>query len=144
MQEMSETFDPWGRFPWRRKWQPTPVFLPGKAHGQRGLAGCSSQGSKESDTTEVTKLNWTDWSNGPLYASGAENSNLLQYSCLENPMDRGAWRALVHGVTKSWTQLSTSSDLLCALQKTTTATKKSFFNPKQNLGMQNWKYNQRK
>ena len=32
--------------------------------------------------------------------------NLPQYSCLENPMDRGAWWATVHGVTKSWTQLS--------------------------------------
>ena len=34
------------------------------------------------------------------------NGNPLQYSCLENPMDRGAWQATVHGVTKSWTQLS--------------------------------------
>ena len=34
---------------------------------------------------------------------GGGNGNLLQYSCLENPMDRGAWRATVHGVTKSWT-----------------------------------------
>ena len=32
-----------------------------------------------------------------------EHANPLQYSCLENPMDRGAWRATVHGVTKSWT-----------------------------------------
>ena len=34
------------------------------------------------------------------------NGNPLQYSCLENPMDRGTWLAAVHGVTKSWTQLS--------------------------------------
>ena len=34
---------------------------------------------------------------------GEGNGNPLQYSCLENPMDRGAWRATVHGVTKSWT-----------------------------------------
>ena len=34
------------------------------------------------------------------------NGNPLQYSCLENPMDRGAWRATVHGVAKSWTLLS--------------------------------------
>ena len=34
-------------------WQPTPVFLPGESHGQRSPAGCSLQGSKESDTTEV-------------------------------------------------------------------------------------------
>ena len=34
---------------------------------------------------------------------GAGNGNPLQYSCLENPMDRGAWQAIVHGVAKSWT-----------------------------------------
>ena len=33
-------------------------------------------------------------------SSGEENGNSLQYSCLGNPMDRGAWRAIVHGVTK--------------------------------------------
>ena len=37
---------------------------------------------------------------------GGENGNPLQYSCLGNPMDRGAWWATVHGVTKSQTQLS--------------------------------------
>ena len=37
---------------------------------------------------------------------GEGNGNPLQYSCLENPMDRGAWWATVHGVPKSWTQLS--------------------------------------
>ena len=37
---------------WRRKWQPTPVFLPGKSHGQRSLVGYNSWGLKESDTTE--------------------------------------------------------------------------------------------
>jgi len=37
---------------WRRKWQPTPVFLPGKSHGQRNLVGYSPWGRKESDTTE--------------------------------------------------------------------------------------------
>ena len=36
----------------RRKWQPTPVFLPGKSHGQRSLAGYSTWGCKESDTNE--------------------------------------------------------------------------------------------
>ena len=36
---------------------------------------------------------------------GGGHGNPLQYSCLENPMDRGAWGATVHGVTKSWTQL---------------------------------------
>ena len=48
-------FDPWvGKIPWRRKWQPTPVFLPGESHGQRNLVGCSRRGRKESYMTEVT------------------------------------------------------------------------------------------
>ena len=41
---------PW-KISWRRKWQPTPVFLPGKSHGQRNLLGYSPHGHKESDTT---------------------------------------------------------------------------------------------
>ena len=41
-----------GKIPWRRAWQPTPVFLPGEFHGQRRLVGYSPQGHKESDTTE--------------------------------------------------------------------------------------------
>ena len=40
------------KIPWRRKWQPTPVFLPGEFHGQRSLAGYSPWGRKESDMTE--------------------------------------------------------------------------------------------
>jgi len=46
-------FSPWVRkIPWRREWQPTPVFLPGESHGQRSLVGYSPRGCKESDTTE--------------------------------------------------------------------------------------------
>ena len=46
-------FNPWvGKIPWRRKWQPTPVFLPGESHGERILVGYSPRGHKESDTTE--------------------------------------------------------------------------------------------
>ena len=54
MQEMQETqVQSLGlEDPLRRKWQPTPVFLPGEFHGQRNLAGNSSRGRKESDTTE--------------------------------------------------------------------------------------------
>ena len=48
--------DPWvGKIPWRRAWQPTPVFLPGESHGQRSLAGYSLWTHKEPDTTEATK-----------------------------------------------------------------------------------------
>ena len=46
-------FDSWvGKIPWRREWQPTPVFLPAESQGQRSLAGYSPQGHKELDTTE--------------------------------------------------------------------------------------------
>ena len=44
--------------------------------------------------TQVQSLGWED-------PPGEGNGNPLQYSCLENPVDRGAWRAIVHGVTKS-------------------------------------------
>ena len=48
-------FNPWVRkIPWKRKWQPTLVFLAGKFHGQRSLVGYCPWGLKESDTTEHT------------------------------------------------------------------------------------------
>ena len=48
-------FDPWVRkIPWRKAWQPTPVFLPGEPQGWRSLVGCCLWGRTESDTTEVT------------------------------------------------------------------------------------------
>ena len=42
-----------GKFPWRREWQLTPVFLPGESHGQRNMVGYSPWGRKESDTSEA-------------------------------------------------------------------------------------------
>ena len=49
-------FNPWvGKIPWRKKWQPTPVFLPGESHGKRSLVGYRPQGCKDADTTEVTQ-----------------------------------------------------------------------------------------
>ena len=49
-------FDPWvGKMPWRRKWQSTPVFLPGELHGQRSLAGYSPWGHKRVKHDLVTK-----------------------------------------------------------------------------------------
>ena len=47
-------FDPWvGKVPWRREWQPTPLFLPGESHRQRSLASYNPWGSKESDTART-------------------------------------------------------------------------------------------
>ena len=49
-------FHPWvGKIPWRRKWQPTPVFLPGKSRGQRSLVGYSPWGHKRIGHNLVTK-----------------------------------------------------------------------------------------
>ena len=84
---------------WRRKWPPTPVFLPGESHGQRSLVGCSPWGRTESDITERLHFDFS------LSCIGGGNGNPLQCSCLENPMDRGAWWAAVCGVTQSRTRL---------------------------------------
>ena len=84
---------------WRRQWQPTPVLLPGKSHGQRSLVGCSPWGRKESDTTERLHFHFL------LSCSGEGNGNPLQCSCLENPRDGGAWWAAVYGAAQSRTRL---------------------------------------
>ena len=53
-------FDPWVRkSPWRKKWQPTPVFLPGKSCGQKSLVGYSPRGCKESNTSEHACTTYT-------------------------------------------------------------------------------------
>ena len=58
-------FNPWvGKIPWRRKWQTTPVFLPGNFNGQRSLVGCTSRGHKDLDTTKhpcITQLLKKEW-----------------------------------------------------------------------------------
>jgi len=84
---------------WRRTWQPTPVLLPGKSHGERGLVGYSPWGRKESDTTERLHFQFSH------SCIGEGNGNPLQYSWLENPRDRGAWWSAIYGVAKSWTWL---------------------------------------
>ena len=55
-------FGPWvGKIPWRRKRQCTPVFLPGKFHGQRSLVGYSAWSHKELDMTEYTHIYMYMW-----------------------------------------------------------------------------------
>ena len=91
---------------WRRQWQPTPLLLPGKSHGQRSLVGCSPWGRKESDTTERLHFHFS------LSCIGEGNGTPLQCSCLENPKDGGAWWAAAYGVAQSRTllkRLSSSS-----------------------------------
>src|SRR5574337_1023687 len=84
---------------WRRKWQPTPVFLPGESHGRRSLVGCSPWGRKGSDTTEQLHFYFS------LACIGEGNGNPLQCFCLENPRDGEAWWAAISGVAQSRTRL---------------------------------------
>ena len=84
---------------WRRQWHPTPVLLPGKSHGRRGLVGCSPWGCWESDTTERLHFHFS------LSCIGEGNGNPLQCACLENPRDGGAQWAAIYGVAQSRTQL---------------------------------------
>ena len=98
----------------RRQWQPTPVLLPGKSHGQRSLVGCSPWGREESDRTERLHFHFS------LSCIGEGNGNPLQHSCLETPRDGGAWWAAVCGVTQSRIQLkrlSSSSSILLWVHK---------------------------
>ena len=83
----------------RRQWQPTPVLLPGKSHGQKSLVGCGPWGRWESDMTERLHFHFS------LSCIGEGNGNPLQCSCLENPRDSGAWWAAVYGVAQSRTRL---------------------------------------
>ena len=91
---------------WRRKWQPTPVFLPGESQRRRSLVGCSPWGRKVSYTTERLYFHFSP------SCIGEGNGNPLQCSCLGNPRDGGGWWATVYWVAQSWTllkRLSSSS-----------------------------------
>ena len=99
---------------WRRNRQPTPLFLLGESQGRGSLVGCHLWGRTESDTTEATwqQQHWCIADEGfpcssvgkesacnagdlgstcgPGRSPGGGNGNPRHYSCLENPMDRGA------------------------------------------------------
>ena len=78
---------------------PHSSTLAWKIPWRRSLEGCSPWGRWGSDTTEWLHFHFShSW-------IGEGNGNPLQYSCLENPSDRGAWWAAVYGVAQSWTQL---------------------------------------
>ena len=83
----------------RRQWQPIPVLLPGKSHGQQSLVGCSPWVHEELDKTERLHFHFS------LSCIAEGNGNPLQCSCLENPRDGGAWWAAIYGVAQSQTQL---------------------------------------
>ena len=83
----------------RRQWHPTPVLLPGESHGRRSLVGCSPWGSLRVSSTEQLHFHFS------LSFIGEGNGNPLQYSCLENPWNSGAWWAAIYGVAESRTRL---------------------------------------
>ena len=70
---------------WRRKWQPTPVFLPGESQGRRSLMGCCPQGYIESDTTEVTQhayMQWRrKWQPTPVFLPGESQGRRSLVGC---------------------------------------------------------------
>ena len=82
-----------------RQWQPIPVLLPGKSHGQRSLVGCSSWGHEESDMIERLPFHFS------LSCIGEGNGNPLHCSCLEDPRDGAAWWSAVYGIAQSRTRL---------------------------------------
>ena len=67
------------RSPWRRKWQPTPVFMPEESHGQRSLIGYSPWGHKESDMTERLHFHLT-----PLQVGATHLPKVAGQTALEN------------------------------------------------------------
>ena len=76
-------FDPWVRkISWRRKWQPTPVSLPGKCHGQRSLVGYSPWGCKKSDMTEHARI---------IAGKIVGPKRLVTSQCLERLPSMGSW-----------------------------------------------------
>ena len=76
-----------GKIPWRRKWQPTPVLLPGKSHGEKNLVGYSACGHKSVNHLIILKNSnqglWKNYKEQGMYTT------------------REAWWATVHGITKA-------------------------------------------
>ena len=98
-------FDPWvGKIPWRRAWQPTPVFLLAQSHGQRSLVGYSSRGLKESDMSDATEcahthtlkstvVRCTSWHTG--LASSEQARNKILHHCALHSLDSKAQKSAV-------------------------------------------------
>ena len=89
-----------GKIPWRRKWQPTPVFLSGKSPGQRSLEGYSPWGLKESDMTERLSAHiyiYTHICLGlPRWLSGKDSTCLYRRCRLDPWIRKIPWRRKWH------------------------------------------------
>ena len=113
LQGWKPRFNPWvGKILWRRKWQSTPVFLPGEFHGQRSLVGYSPWGHKESDTTKQLTLSLFDAEDlAPSYITHPWSSSLLfflrsRHICnLYIPTEQKPPWIMLHIVCNSWFQV---------------------------------------
>ena len=123
---------------WRRKWQSTPVFwrIPGTeepsglpsmrlhrvGHNWSDLAAASAAAAAGGSMVKNPPANAGDVGliSGSGRTAGEGNGSPLQYSCLENSMDREAWQATVYRVTKSWTRPSTHAHTHTTATTTTT------------------------
>ena len=100
MQEMwRHEFNPWvGKIPWRRKWQPSPVFLHGKPHGQRSLVGYSPWGSQRVGHNQMSKQ---QEDSNPLCSKGLQGDLKVTGGQGQFWTQHGAWKSAI-----SWALLS--------------------------------------
>ena len=107
-------FDPWVRkIPWKRKWQPTPVLLPGKSHGRMSLVSCSPWGHKELDTTEwlhfhkaIKNKSFGSSLHPPTSSKTAPNHNVVTYLAINPAMSMQLRSNLPHIIWLAlWTDL---------------------------------------
>ena len=89
-------------FAMERSWALFITFIPDYVLGDSGVKNPPASARDTRDTGSERSL-------------GGGNGNPLQYSCLGISMDRGAWRASIHGVTKNWTQLSNWAHSICVI-----------------------------
>ena len=102
----------WETWVWLLSWEDllekgkAPVFWPGEFHGLYSPWVFPSSSDSKASTCNAGDLgSIPGWGRSP----GEGNGNPLQYSCLENPTDRGAWQVTVNGVAKSRTWLSSKT-----------------------------------
>ena len=79
------------KIPWRKTRHPTPVFLPGKFHGQRSLADDSPWGHKESDSTEGPSMPWPSSRRKVAAGRKCGSAQRKAVTSTNNDMDKYAW-----------------------------------------------------